>query len=217
VNANLPSLPDINSSVGGVASIVGDIGANGSDGSIGSHSDASGNVSASAHDNGNSGEQHGVAGNLSIISNINETSSIDLPLGQLITGMRGNAGAHGHDFMSFPAFSNMTINSTAINVTGNITSEEELGASHAYLHQLTFLVNSSGDLVLPSSSETSYGFNGTGYVLASGASVTLTFNGSISYGNGKITDTLISGSAYGITIIGDPGVLVRSNGTVTAP
>ncbi len=216
VNANLPSLPDINSSMGSVTGIVGDIGANGSDGSIGSHSGASGNVSASAHDNGNSGERHGAAGNLSITGSINETGSIDLPLDQLITGMRGNAGAHGHESMSFPAFSNLTINSTAINVTGNITLEEELGASHAYLRQLTFLVNSSGALVLPSGSETSDGFNGTGYVLASGASVTLTFNGSISYGNGKITDTLISGSAYGITIMGDPGVLVRSNGTVTA-
>jgi len=106
-------------------------------------------------------------------------------------------------------------NSTWLNMTGNFTPPEIVGINTAFLNQLTFFISSNGTLVLPQDANVMADFMGSGYVLAPGATETLTFSGSISYGNGNIVDLLTSGGNYSMVVITDQGIPIRSNVTVS--
>ena len=217
-NANLPPLPNIvrdNTSLGNITSLGDNTGiaGHGHESGLGNLSGGlQGNISAGAGRAANGhGNKHNGTGNF------NQNASLGISLGNLIGNGDVHAKAHGHESISFPSFSNITINNTALNITGNITSQEDIGISHAYLHQLTFLISSNGTLSLPrGSGAADFSGNSNGYALQSGSAATFTFNGTISYGNGEITDTPVPGNAYKVIVMGSPGVLVHANATATA-
>ncbi len=217
LNANLPPFIGLNVSDAINSSINSDVSGNPENNKYRyyTHGSISTNSSIAASSFGNDGIGQGISANATAVENMHGNSSVNLPLSGVVGDISGGARGHSKVSVEFPSFYNISINSTALNVSANITPEEELGISHAYLRQLTFLIEPNSTLVLARSSNMAE-FEANGYALAPGASVTLAFNGSINYGNGRIIDTLVSGNSYGITIMGDPGVLVHSNTTTTA-
>ncbi len=106
-------------------------------------------------------------------------------------------------------------------VSGNIRF---IGIRMVQFHELSFAIAQNGTLFLPPLRVFSRGGNksseasafSTSYSLSPGQSVTLKFNGSISFGNGLVTTYLTPNDVYGIVVQGNPGAFaaVHANASV---
>lgn len=76
---------------------------------------------------------------------------------------------------------------------------------------ISFIVESNGTLAVPFSDSQ---FGNIGYTLSPGQSVTLSFTGPVTFGNGHIVISPVVGSQYKVTVFGDQGAM--ANATVTA-
>ena len=109
---------------------------------------------------------------------------------------------------------NRSDNFIRIGFGGQYVSEEDVGINMVYLHQIMFFISQNGSMILPQNNSALYMLNNSGYSIAPGATATITFNGVISCGNGKIFGTLLNGSTYNLIILGNNGSFSHSNVTV---
>lgn len=114
-------------------------------------------------------------------------------------------------------------NGTLVNGSGNFirvavdrqeASEEDVGLNMVYLHQLMFFVSKNASMILPQNNSALYMLNNFGYSISPGATATITFNGVISCGNGKIFGTFLNGSIFHVIVLGNNGSFSHSNVTV---
>lgn len=115
-----------------------------------------------------------------------------------------------HNFNNTNNFNN-TDTKLIFNLTGEDYSEEHVGFNMVSINQLMFLVSNNGTMILPGNGPISIPFNNSGYSIAPGASVTLTFNGSILCGDGRIIGSLSNDSNYSIAVIGNKGSFAYAN------
>lgn len=109
---------------------------------------------------------------------------------------------------------NKSGNFIRITIGGQEASEEDVGISMVFLHQLMFFVSQNASMILPQNNSALNMLNNSGYSIAPGAIATITFNGVISCGNGKIFGTFINGSTYNVIVLGNNGSFSHSNVTV---
>lgn len=145
------------------------------------------------------------------------------------TSSTDNGGVNAH--------SNVTVNITASPNTSAVhadnanvppaasnSSSDALGASESefvsegihvqHTRMFNFLVSNSGALILPSLSSEFEGQN-AGYNLTAGSTVTFTFSGNMSFGEGHITITPSVGSTYKLVVSGEHGSYATANVTAS--
>ncbi len=93
----------------------------------------------------------------------------------------------------------------------NMTMNAQRLQTHFQL--MTFLAMSNGTLALPQSSED---VNDSGYALASGNSITLSFNGTMSSPDSSLLATPVNGSQYRVVVNGEEGAYAFRNVTYSA-
>jgi len=78
-----------------------------------------------------------------------------------------------------------------------------------YHNMFTFIINKNGTLSLPFDANEAEGPQG--YTLAAGANATFSYNGAISFGNGRILVTPIQNETYSVRVIGEQGAFASYN------
>ncbi len=113
--------------------------------------------------------------------------------GDINGALDGVSGEHGH-------------------IGGNAMGVEDVGINIEAMHMVAFSVSAGGSLALPSAEAD---FEGSGYTLNAGNSTTLTFSGTMSYGNGAFIAKLVAGAQYKVTVVGESDAMATTTVTAT--
>jgi DNA-binding transcriptional ArsR family regulator len=194
---------------------------------------AAGESEFSVHTTANTSIGSNTAGNASVAA----SGHREIP--EIINGVHVMIEAHGN------ASANVSVGNLTGSYSRELGDLVRVGAEVRLFRVLNFLVTANGTLVLPFLSGSGGGCkcpsvgpcpeaaipclpiapiasiengteNGFGYVLGTGASVTLTFNGQIEYANGHLRITPVIGSAWKLVVQGDQGAEAATNVTVTS-
>ena len=102
---------------------------------------------------------------------------------------------------------------------GNITSdnqelniEEHMAINLTSFKVLNFIISQNGSLTLPKDYQE---FESASYVIGAGKTATLSFNGTIEFGNGVITASIIPNTTYMVRIVGENGASASENITAS--
>lgn len=148
----------------------------------------------------------------------------------MINGVRAEIEENGIAKTHMPMMPNFSENGTYTNmpmmpnVPGRLGQLVDIGAKVRLFRVLNFIVAQNGTLVLP---RLSGGIgvtpmvcdictNSTGYVLAPGASVSLTFSGEILYANGEMKIVPTAGSKWQLVVSGEEGAHAQANVTAVS-
>ena len=187
----------------------------------------------SVHTTANTSIGSNTAGNASVAA----SGRREIP--EIINGVHVMIEAHGN------ASANVSVGNLTGSYSRELGDLVRVGAEVRLFRVLNFIVTANGTLVLPFLSGPRGGCkcpeagpcplaaipclprapiasiengteNGFGYVLGTGASVTLTFIGQIEYANGHLRITPVIGSAWKLVVQGDQGAEAATNVTVTS-
>jgi DNA-binding transcriptional ArsR family regulator len=173
-------------------------------------------IAAGAGMDGSVGEGHSIVANLTAKGNgtigigtalaLNETENAQRHIGSALNASIGEgaeAQAHGGANESGGAGGGEVGIAARMNATGryNTTARslEDVGIDMVRYEELNFIVGQNGTLVLPAAEHDFVA--GGGYELKPGASVTLVFNGSMSFGDSRITAHLVPGDTYTLRLL----------------
>jgi DNA-binding transcriptional ArsR family regulator len=187
----------------------------------------------SVHATANTSIGSNTAGNASVAA----SGHREIP--EIINGVHVMIEAHGN------ASANVSVGNLTGSYSRELGDLVRVGAEVRLFRVLNFIVTANGTLVLPFLSGPSGGCkcpaagpcpmaaipclpiapiasiengteNGFGYVLGTGASVTLTFNGQIEYADGHLKITPVIGSRWKLVVQGEQGAEATTNVTVTS-
>ncbi len=146
--------------------------------------------------------QSSIKTNLNISSHLNSSmTSKDNSNGENNSSVSSNSEVSDNNSSTS---SNNDLNATE---TSDLNIEEHVGINVVNYRTLNFVISQNGTLILPNDYNE---FETVGYTLNPNSTVTLSFNGIVSYGNGAIIANISPGNNYSIRVSGEQGASTSS-------